>query len=143
MLIKVLVVDDFEAFRESVCSMLLQTNRFQVVGQAVDGFEAIEKAEALQPDLILLDIHLPRLDGIAATQQIRKLAPKAKILFLTGIDSPEMAEEALTTGASGYLVKFYAGKELLEALEVVMQGGQFVSHSLRKDGKVRHNEAGA
>src|SRR5689334_5693954 len=115
MRIKVLVVDDFEAFRESVCSMLLQTNRFQIVGQAADGFEAIEKAEALQPDLIL---------------------------FLTGIDSPEMVEEALTTGASGYLVKFYAGKELLEALEVVMQGRQFVSHSLRKDGKVRHNEAG-
>jgi DNA-binding NarL/FixJ family response regulator len=95
--ITVLLVDDVEAIRQSVGSMLLETGRFQVIGEAVDGLEAVQKAEELQPDLILLDIRLPKLDGIAAARQIRKLSPKSKIVFLTGNDDPEMVEEALST----------------------------------------------
>jgi len=139
---KVLLVDDFEAFRQSVCSMLLRTGKFQVIGQAADGLEAVQKAEELQPDLILLDICLPRLNGIAAVPQIRTVAPESKILFLTGLDLPEMVEEALSTGASGYVIKSEAGIELVEAIEAVMQGRQFVSRALKKaNDKVGYNEA--
>src|SRR6516162_8008034 len=111
--------------RQSVCSMLLESGKFQVIGQAADGLEAVQKAEELQPDLILLDIGLPNLNGIAAVPQIRKLAPKSKIVLLTQNTSPETVEAALSSGAHGYVVKWEAGKELFEALETVIQGEKF------------------
>lgn len=126
----ILVVDDFEPIRRFVCSALEQRTEFQVVGHAADGLETIQKAEELQPDLILLDISLPKLNGIAAARQIRKLAPKSKILFLSENTSAETVEEALGTGASGYVVKSDAGMELLGALEAVIQGRRFVSRRL-------------
>ena len=127
---KILVVDDFEPIRRLVCSVLEQRAGFQVVGQAAHGLEAIQKAEELQPDLILLDISLPKLNGIAAARQIRKLVPKSKILFLSENTSSETVEAALSTGASGYIVKSDAGEELLRAVEAVSQGRQFVSRRL-------------
>ena len=141
--ITVLLVDDFEAMRQSVGSMLLETGRFQVIGEAGDGSEAIQKAEELQPDLILLDIRLPKQNGVEAAGQIRKLSPKSKIVFLTAHDHPEVVEEALSTGASGYVVKVEAGRELFEALEAVMQGGRFVSRILRVQGNKIRRKAGA
>ena len=126
----ILVVDDFEPIRRFVCSALEQRTEFQVIGHAADGLETIQKAEELQPDLILLDISLPKLNGIAAARQIRKLVPKSKILFLSEHTSPETVEEALSTGASGYVVKSDAGKDLLRAVEAVIQGRQFVSRRL-------------
>jgi DNA-binding NarL/FixJ family response regulator len=89
--------------------MLEERAEFQVSGQAADGLEALRKAEDLQPDLILLDICLPKLNGIEALPQIRKVAPKSKILFLTGFNSPELAEDLLSKVASGYVIKFEAG----------------------------------
>jgi DNA-binding NarL/FixJ family response regulator len=133
--ITVLLVDDFEAMRQSVCSMLLETGKFQVIGEAADGLEAVQKAKELQPDLILLDIGLPNLNGIAAVPQIRKLAPKSKIVLLTQNTSPETVEAALSSGAHGYVVKWEAGKELFVALEAVIQGEKFVSRILRTQGK--------
>ena len=141
--ITVLLVDDFEAMRQSVGSMLLETGRFHVIGQAADGLEAVQKAEELQPDLILLDIRLPKQNGVEAAGQIRKLSPKSKIVFLTAHDHPEVVEEALSTGASGYVVKVEAGRELFEALEAVMQGGRFVSRILRVQGNKIRRKAGA
>ena len=133
--IKVLLVDDFEPIRQSLRSMLLRTGKFQVVGHATDGLEAIQKVQELQPDLILLDIGLPKLNGIAAVPQIRRVAPKSKILFLTQNTSPEIVEAALGTGAHGYVVKSEAGTELFEALESVIQGKQFVSRILRTQAR--------
>jgi len=126
----ILVVEDFEPIRRFVCSELETRAEFQVIGQAADGLEAIQQAEELQPDVILLDISLPKLNGIAAARQIRTRVPKAKILFLSENTSPGAVEEALRTGASGYVVKSDAGKELLGAVEAVIQGGQFVSRRL-------------
>jgi len=126
----ILVVEDFEPIRRFVCSALESRAEFQVIGQASDGLEAIQKAEELQPDVILLDISLPKLNGIAAARQIRTRVPKAKILFLSENTSPGTVEEALRTGASGYVVKSDAGKELLGAVEAVIRGGQFVSPRL-------------
>jgi DNA-binding NarL/FixJ family response regulator len=127
----ILVVEDFEPIRRFVCSALESRAEFQVIGQASDGLEAIQKAEELQPDVILLDISLPKLNGIAAARQIRTRVPKAKILFLSENTSPGTVEEALRTGASGYVVKSEAGKELLGAVEAVIQGGQFRESPIR------------
>jgi DNA-binding NarL/FixJ family response regulator len=126
----ILVVEDFEPIRRFVCSALESRAEFQLIGQASDGLEAIQKAEELQPDVILLDISLPKLTGIAAARQIRTRVPKAKILFLSENTSAGTVEEALRTGASGYVVKSDAGKELLGAVEAVIQGRQFVSRRL-------------
>ncbi|MGC1903570.1 MAG: response regulator transcription factor [Candidatus Acidiferrum sp.] len=128
--ILVLVVDDYEPFRRFVCSTLGHRPDLLVIGEASDGLEAVQKAEELQPDLILLDLGLPTLNGIAAARQIRKLVPEAKIIFLTQESSPDIAQEALSSGALGYVVKAHGGSELLAAVEAVCQGMQFVSSGL-------------
>jgi DNA-binding NarL/FixJ family response regulator len=124
--VQVLVVDDYEPFRQFVCSTLGKIPGLQVVGQASDGVEAVRKAEELQPDLILMDIGLPSLSGIEAARRIRKLAPMSKILFLSQETSGDVVDEALRLGAPGYIVKAHAGSELLAAVEAVLQGEQFV-----------------
>ena len=107
-----------------------KNSNWQLVGEAADGLEAVQKAEALQPDLILLDIGLPTLNGIAAARQIRKLSPRSKILFLSQESSVDAVQEALSLGAQGYVVKAHAGSELVPAMEAVLQGHQFVSGGL-------------
>ena len=127
--IRILVVDDFEPLRQLVCSLLEERAEFLIIGQAADGLDAIRKAGELQPDLILLDIGLPKLNGIAAAREIHKVAPKSKILFLTQETDAEIVKAAVDTGASGYVVK--SGNDLFEGLETVIQGGQFVSRRLQ------------
>jgi CheY-like chemotaxis protein len=102
----------------------------EVVCELSDGLAAVQKAEELNPDLILLDIGLPTLNGIEAARQIRKLVPKAKILFLSQESSDEVVQEVLKLGARGYVVKTQAGSELLAAVEAVLQDKQFVSKGL-------------
>jgi DNA-binding NarL/FixJ family response regulator len=123
-------VDDFQPFREFVSSTLARIPGLQIIGEASDGLEAVQKAKELQPDLICLDIGLPTLNGIEAARRIRKLAPASKILFVTENRSTDIVEEALSTGASGYVVKSNAGSELLPAIEAVLRGKQFVSAAL-------------
>jgi len=101
----------------------------EVVGEASDGLEAVQKAVELQPDLILLDIGLPSLNGIGAARQIRKLVAESKIIFLTQESSADVAQEALQLGAAGYVVKSKAGSELLIAVEAVLLGKIFVTGS--------------
>lgn len=127
---RVLVVDDFEAFRRFVCSTLSKNPELQVVGEASDGSEAVHKAEELQPDLIVLDIGLPTLNGFEVARRIRKLAPESKILFLSQESSTDVMQEALGSGALGYVVKANAGSELLAAVETVLQGKRFVGSGL-------------
>ena len=104
----------------------------RIVGVASDGLEAIQKAGGLQPDVILLDVGLPRINGIEAARRIRKVALKSKILFLTQEIDVDLARAALTEG-NGYVVKPDADNELFSAVEVVMQGKKFVSRSVRED----------
>jgi DNA-binding NarL/FixJ family response regulator len=92
--------------------------------------EAVQKAAELKPDLIVLDIGIPKLNGIEAARQIRKLSPESRILFLSENPSPAVAKAALDTGASGYVVKSDAGRELLAAVEALIQGKRFVSARL-------------
>jgi DNA-binding NarL/FixJ family response regulator len=110
--------------------MLNRRPDLQIVGEVSDGREAVQKAEELQPDLILLDVGLPSLNGIEAARQIRKLSPESKILFLTQESADEIVQEALNLGARGYVVKTMAGNDLLAAVEAVHQGKQFVSSGL-------------
>jgi CheY-like chemotaxis protein len=123
----VLVVDDFEPFRCFVRSALRQRPQLEVIGELSDGLAAVQKAEELKPDLILLDIDLPTLNGLEAARQIRQLAPNAKIIFLTQESSDDVMHEALSLGARGYVLKIRAGSDLLTAVEAVLQGKRFVS----------------
>lgn len=127
---KVLVVDDFETFRQFVCSVLQETADFTVVGQASDGLEAVEKAEELQPHLVLLDIALPKLNGIEAARRISVVAPRSKVLFLSAINDPDVVKAALSEGAYGYVAKSAASGELVTALASVARGERFVSPTL-------------
>jgi DNA-binding NarL/FixJ family response regulator len=126
-LVRILVVDDFADWRGFVLAKLRENCSLQVVGVVSDGLEAILKAKELQPDLVLLDIGLPLLDGIGAARQIREVAPKSKILFLSQELDPDVARAALNAGGHGYVVKLDADRELFPALEAVMLGKKFVS----------------
>jgi len=116
----------------------------QIIGEASDGFEAVQQAQELQPDLILLDIGLPTLSGIEAARRIREVSPASKILFVSENRSADIAEEALSTGAAGFVVKSDAGGELLPAVDTVLQGKRFLSTSLTgHDSSAPMNEHGA
>lgn len=128
--VRILLVDDNELFRRFVASALHNQPNLQVIGEVGHGFEAVRQAEALQPDLILLDIGLPGLNGIGAARRMGELAPNARIIFLTQESSTDIVQEALSLGAWGYVIKVQAGKELLVALEMVIQGKRFVSSGL-------------
>jgi DNA-binding NarL/FixJ family response regulator len=125
--VRVLVVEDFEPFRHFIFSTLARLRDLEVIGEVSDGLAAVQKAVDLQPDLILLDIGLPILNGFEAARQIRKLVPESKIIFLSQESSADIVQEALSMGAWGYVVKTRAGTELLAAVEAVISGKQFVS----------------
>jgi DNA-binding NarL/FixJ family response regulator len=129
-LVRVLVVDDFEPFRRIVSSMVRERTELQLVGEAADGLEAVEQTQKLLPDLILLDIALPRMNGIEAARRILRLAPESKIIFLSQDSSAELAQEALRLGARGYVIKTDAGAELFPAVEAVLEGRKYVSNGL-------------
>jgi DNA-binding NarL/FixJ family response regulator len=121
------VVDDFEPWRRYVSSTLRKEPGWQVVGEASDGLEAFQKAVELEPDLILLDIGLPTLNGIEAARRIREIVPEAKIIFLSEESSPVTVQEAMSLGARGYVVKTVAAVDLVTAVETVLSGMKFVS----------------
>jgi two-component system, NarL family, response regulator NreC len=127
---RILVAEDFEPIRLLVCSVLEERPEFQVIAQVADGLDAVQKSQELQPDLILLDIVLPKLNGIAAAEQIRKVAPTSRILFMSQYTDSDIVQVAFDAGARGYVAKSDAGIELFEALEAVIQGGLFVSSRL-------------
>jgi DNA-binding NarL/FixJ family response regulator len=123
---RVLVVDDSKRCRDAVCSMLSKHPDLQVVGEASDGLHAVHKAEILQPDLILLDLGLPGINGLEAARRIRRLSPKPKLIFVSQESSTEIVEEAIRSGAQGYLTKTELVSQLLPAIEAVLQGRRFL-----------------
>jgi DNA-binding NarL/FixJ family response regulator len=125
--IRVMVVEDFVFFRRFVCSTLEQKPELRVICEVSDGLEAVQMAEELKPDLILLDIGLPNLNGIDAARRIRGLVPESKIIFSTQETSPEFVQEAMRLGAWGYVFKARASGDLLPAIEAVLSGERFVS----------------
>jgi DNA-binding NarL/FixJ family response regulator len=128
--IRILVVEDHDQFRQFVCSTLKKGAELDVVGEVSDGLEAVHKAEELQPDLILLDIGLPSLNGIEAARRICNLVPTSKIVFLSQESSADVVQRAFSVGALGYVVKPQAGSELLPAVGAAILGIRFVSFGL-------------
>jgi DNA-binding NarL/FixJ family response regulator len=141
--VRVLLVEDVVVFRRVISSILGKRRDLQIVGEVADGLEMVRKAQELQPDLILLDIGLPVLNGIEAARQIRRLAPESKILFLGQGSSADVVQEALSFGALGYVVKAQAGSDLLAAVDAVSLGKQFVSAIANYDAPSRANFAPA
>jgi DNA-binding NarL/FixJ family response regulator len=123
--IRILIVDEFELWRRSVCSILEENGDLKVVDESSDGLEAIQKSKELQPDLVLLDIQLPKMNGLDAAHQIRKISPSTKILFLSSYHSPEVMREALKVGA-GFVVKSDAGRDLLPILSAIIRNEPFL-----------------
>src|SRR5580692_5562706 len=118
-LVRILLVDDFEPFRRFIRSQLQPRLDLELIAEASDGLEAVRAAEQLHPDLILLDIGLPKLNGIAAAREIRKCAPESKILFLSQESSADVMREALAVG-DGFLAKTDAYMELLHAIKAII-----------------------
>jgi DNA-binding NarL/FixJ family response regulator len=128
---QVLMVDDFLPWLRLIRVMLESKKDLNIIAEAVDGLEAVQKAQQLQPDLILLDIGLPTLNGLEAARRIRELSPKSRILFVSNETSVEVMEEAFRLGARGYLLKPDARSELLRAVDAILRGEQFVGNRLR------------
>jgi DNA-binding NarL/FixJ family response regulator len=127
--VRILIVDDFEPWRRFVKAALYQEPGMQIVGSAPDGLEAVAKAQILRPDLILMDISLPTLNGIEATRQINRLVPEAKVIFLSLEREQDIVESALAAGGRGYVAKSDAHRELPSAMKVVADGNRYVSRS--------------
>lgn len=116
---RVLIVDDYEPWRQFLRSAFRKRTELEIVGESSDGLQAIQIAQELKPDLILLDLGLPTIDGIETARRIRKLLPRSKILFLSQESSPEIVQEAMSTGARGYVVK-HSLNELLKAVSAAL-----------------------
>ena len=117
--VRVLVVDDQPLFAEAISVLLKLNEGIEVVGTAADGQEAVDRAIALEPDLVLMDIQMPRLDGIAATRRIRRRLPHTKILMMTALTGDEYVEQALQAGAEACVRKFSHAGDLLTAIEEI------------------------
>jgi CheY-like chemotaxis protein len=130
-LIRILMADDFEGWRHQVRLLLQVRTDLQVICEASDGAEAVQKADDLKPDLIVLDIGLPRLNGIDDARRIRQLSPASKILFLSQNNDPDVVQAALGAGALGCAHKTNAREELLPAIDAVLRGNQFVGSALK------------
>jgi DNA-binding NarL/FixJ family response regulator len=120
-IIRVLVVDDFEKWREYVCATIQEIPGLQVVGEAADGLEAIQKSKDLRPHLILLDISLPRLDGIEVARRLSQVCPESRIIFVTENRSSDIREEGFRAGGSAFVIKSESASELIAAINAVLK----------------------
>ncbi len=131
--IRVLIADDHALLREGICALLRSYDDIEVVGEAGDGREAIEKARRLRPDVVLMDIAMPGLGGLEATLELRKLDPPPKVLVLTQYDNKEYVLRFLKAGAAGFVIKKAVGTELVSALRSVAQGDSYLYPSITRD----------
>jgi DNA-binding NarL/FixJ family response regulator len=122
---RILLADDHEIFRRGLRSILESHTEMEICGEAVDGLDAFEKTKQLLPDIVLMDVSMPKMDGLQATQLIRGELPSCRILILSQHDSPQILSAALKAGASAYVTKSQVARSLLTALESVIQGEPF------------------
>lgn len=129
-MINILLVDDNGPIRKSVRSLLKTADDLQIVGTAVNGVEAVEKARSLLPDIAVMDISMPLKDGIKATEEIRECCRLTRVIILSGLDRPEYVLRALEVGAKGYVLKEQAGEELIKAIHAVHEGSHYFSEKI-------------
>jgi len=130
--LRILLADDHAILRDGIRALLTDEPDLQVVGEAENGRQALDKARALRPDVVILDIGMPLLNGLEATTQIRRDVPEARVLILTMHQNEEYLAQVLAAGASGYVLKDVAGRELVSAIRQVAQGEPFFSPSMAK-----------
>jgi DNA-binding NarL/FixJ family response regulator len=129
--VRILLVDDYKDWRNRIRSLLQERPEWQIIFEASDGSEAVQKAIELNPDVILLDIGLPKLNGFEAARRIRQHSPNSKIVFVSQENSLDFVQEAFSTGAQGYVYKASAQSDLLPAIEAVLRDIQFFPNMLR------------
>ena len=132
---QILVVDDFLPWQCFIQQMFESETDLKIIATAADGLEAIQKATELQPDVILMDVSLPKLNGFEATRHIRMLSPASLILFLSEHRGPDLIEAAFKAGAWGYVLKADSNSDLFTGIRAILRGQQFVSHSLKDAGR--------
>jgi DNA-binding NarL/FixJ family response regulator len=128
MTVRILVVDDHPVVRQGLRALIGSRPEWEIIDEAEDGIQAVERADRLQPDVVVLDVSMPKMNGLEACRQIRRNAPKSEVLFVTQHDSPQMMREAISAGAKGYIVKSDAARDLMAALEAVSQHKFFGVH---------------
>lgn len=129
---RVLLVDDQTLIRQGIRLLLMTEPGMDVVGEAANGHEALEKVEALRPDVVLMDIRMPEMDGVAATREIAAHYPETGVIILTTFDDEEFIFEGLRAGARGYLLKDISSEEMAEAVRVVSGGGALIQPSITR-----------
>ncbi|MFN3739123.1 MAG: response regulator [Thermodesulfovibrionales bacterium] len=130
---RVLIADDHALVREGIIAFLKMCDDMEIVGEASDGIEAVEKTEKLKPDIVLMDINMPKLGGLEATLEIKRKMPDVKILILTQYDDREYISRLLKAGISGYILKKAAGTELVNAIRAVKRGELYLHPSIAKE----------
>jgi DNA-binding NarL/FixJ family response regulator len=120
--IKILIVDDHEIFRRGLRALLETSSEWQIGGEAVDGVDAVEKCKSLNPDIVILDITMPRLNGLEAARLIKKQNPHPRIVIITQHDSPQVQAAAMEAGAHAFVTKSSVGNELVAALRFIIKG---------------------
>jgi len=146
-MIRVLVADDFPLVRDALAAALRRNSQVEVVGLASDGMEALELAHALQPDVVVLDLRMPKMSGLVALTRLSSELPHVRVLLLTACDEPDTVIDAVSAGAAGFVTKRITGDELAQAVVLVHGGQPVVSPSLtahlvrglRRDGSGPHN----
>jgi DNA-binding NarL/FixJ family response regulator len=129
MAVRILLVDDHPVVRQGLKTLLEGRSELQVVDEASDGMEAVEKVGTLRPDVVVLDVTMPRMNGIDACRMIKQKNPELEVLFVTQHDSPQLMREALAAGARGYVVKSNLARDLVAAVEAVSQHREFTAMS--------------
>jgi len=137
MTIRILLVDDHPIVRQGLKTLLEGHSGWEVIGEASDGAEAVEKAKDLNPDVMVLDVTMPRMNGLEAFRLLRQECPALEILFVTQHDSPQMMREALEAGARGYVVKSNAARDLLAAVDAVSHHRVFTALNGRNVAELR------
>src|SRR5918995_6779645 len=129
-MINVLVVDDNGPVRKSLRHLIETADEIKLVATAINGVEAVEKARSYRPDVAVVDISMPLMDGLEATEHIRECCRLTRVIILSGFDTPEYVQRGLEVGAKGYVIKDFANEDLLEAIHVVHQGNHYFSEQI-------------
>lgn len=129
-MITVLLVDDNGPIRKSLRSLLEASEDIQIVATATNGVDAVDKASSYRPDVAVMDISMPLMDGLEATEHIRECCRITRVILVTGLDDPEYVERALEVGAKGYVLKDTVGEDLLKAIHTIQRGGRYFSKKI-------------